>query len=96
MRIRRAEAAGFKAGDIILEAGGKAVGAGDDVTRATILNAGEAVTYRVKRDDEFLVLQATPKEAVERNEQLKVTEKGGTHRHPAWTARHINQAAQSG
>lgn len=72
-----AEAAGFKAGDIIVEAGGKVVGAGEDVTRATILNAGEAVTYRVKRDDEFLVLQATPKEAVERNEQLKVTEKVG-------------------
>jgi regulator of sigma E protease len=72
-----AEVAGFKAGDIIVEAGGKVVGAGEDVTRATILSAGEAVTYRVKRDDEFFILQATPKEAVERNEQLKVTEKVG-------------------
>ena len=72
-----AEAAGFKAGDIFLEAGGKAVATSDDVTRATMLNAGEAVTYKVRRDGEVLTLVATPKETVKNNEALNVKEKVG-------------------
>jgi regulator of sigma E protease len=72
-----AEAAGFKPGDIMVQAGGKPVTMRDDVTRATILNAGEPVTYVVKRNGELVTLIATPSEHVEKNEQLKVTEKVG-------------------
>lgn len=72
-----AEAAGFKAGDVFIEAGGKSVVTGDDVTRATMLSAGEAVTYRVRRSGEILTLVATPNEMVEKNAQLNVTEKVG-------------------
>ena len=45
-----AEDAGFKVGDQFIRAGGKEVLTGYDVTRATMLNAGEAVTYRILRD----------------------------------------------
>ncbi len=44
-----AASAGFKAGDIIVEAGGRPVTIASDVNRATELSAGEAVTYRVLR-----------------------------------------------
>jgi len=72
-----AEAAGFKPGDIVIEAGGRAIEVRDDVTRATILNAGEPVTYRVRRGEETVTLTATPKEEVVRNENLQVSEKVG-------------------
>ncbi len=57
-----AEAAGFKPGDVILQAGGRVVETGDDVIRATQLSAGEEVRYQVKRQDEILNLVATPVE----------------------------------
>ncbi len=69
--------AGFQPGDIVVEAGGRRVVTSYDVTQATILSAGEAVTYRVQRGDEFVRLTATPKEEVVRNEGLQVTEKLG-------------------
>lgn len=72
-----AERAGFQAGDIVLEAGGRAVATTYDVTQATILSAGEPVTYRVQRGSEQLSLVATPKEETVRNENLKVSEKLG-------------------
>jgi regulator of sigma E protease len=72
-----AEAAGFRAGDIFVEAGGKAVTIRDDVTRATQLNAGEQVTYKVRRNGEVITLVATPNETVEKNDALDVTEKVG-------------------
>jgi regulator of sigma E protease len=57
-----ADVAGFKPGDIILQAGGRAVKTGDDVIRATQLSAGEEVRYQVRRQDEVLNLVATPVE----------------------------------
>ncbi len=72
-----AEAAGFQAGDVVIEAGGKTVTTRDDVTRATVLMAGEAVSYKILRGAETLTLIATPRETVERNEALDVTEKVG-------------------
>lgn len=56
-----AEEAGFKSGDVILQAGGRAVQTGNDVTAVTQLNSGEPVTYRVLRGDDELTLVATPK-----------------------------------
>lgn len=72
-----AEAAGFKPGDIVIEAGGRTIEMRDDVTRATVLSAGEPVTYRVRRGEEIVTLTATPKEEVVRNENLQVSEKVG-------------------
>lgn len=69
--------AGFQPGDIVVQAGGRTVVTSYDVTQATILSAGEAVTYRVQRGEEFVNLTATPKEEVVRNEGLQVTEKLG-------------------
>jgi regulator of sigma E protease len=72
-----ADRAGFQAGDIIVEAGGRTIVTSYDVTQATMLSAGEAVTYKVQRDDEIVTLVATPEEAVVRNEGLDVSEKLG-------------------
>lgn len=55
-----AEAAGFKTGDVILQAGGRKVETGEDVIRATQLSAGEEVRYQVKRQEEILNLVAIP------------------------------------
>lgn len=72
-----ADRAGFKAGDVVITAAGKAVRTSDDITRATVLSAGEPVTYQVLRDGATVSLVATPVEQVEVNKQLKVTEKLG-------------------
>lgn len=72
-----AEAVGFRAKDIVIEAGGRAVGTRDDVVRATSLSAGETVTYRVRRGAEILTLVATPREQVDSNNALNNKEKVG-------------------
>ena len=72
-----AEAAGFLPGDIVTEAGDKPVRTSDDVTRATVLSAGEPVRYRVLRDGSVLDLVATPVERLEVNEEFNVKEKLG-------------------
>jgi regulator of sigma E protease len=72
-----AAAAGFRAGDEVLVAGGRKVMTSNDVSRATFLSAGEPVTYEILRAGEKLTLTATPVEAVERNDDLKLTEKVG-------------------
>jgi regulator of sigma E protease len=72
-----AYAAGFKSGDIVLEAGGKAVTTIGDVVRTTQLRAGEAVTYRVRRGTETLTLTATPVEQEIVDEALRMKQKVG-------------------
>lgn len=72
-----AEAAGFRKGDLILEAGGRAVSTGGDVIRATALSAGESVVYLVERGGERLTLTAVPETREERSEAFKVVEKIG-------------------
>jgi regulator of sigma E protease len=72
-----AEAAGFKPGDVLVEAGGKTVVTSDDVTRPTQLSAGEAVTYRVKRGTEFLTLTATPVEQDYVDDALRIKQRIG-------------------
>lgn len=72
-----AESAGFKAGDVILEAGGRTVATGLDVTTATQLNSGEPVTYRVKRGSEVLTLVATPQLAEVSDAALRMKQKVG-------------------
>lgn len=57
-----AERAGFQTGDVVIEAGGRPVTTAQDIIMATQLSAGEAVTYRVLRGKETLVLMATPVE----------------------------------
>lgn len=69
--------AGFQPGDIVVEAAGRTVSRSYDVTQATQLSAGEAVTYRVQRGEELVTLTATPKEETVRNEDLQVSEKLG-------------------
>lgn len=72
-----AEIAGFKPGDVILEAGGRPVHTGNDVVTATQLNAGEGVNYRVRRGEAVLALTATPVETEVANDALKVKQKVG-------------------
>jgi len=72
-----AEAAGFKAGDIIVEAGGRLVVMASDVNRVTELSAGEAVTYRILRDGAPVNLVATPVETEETNPMLQMKQKVG-------------------
>jgi regulator of sigma E protease len=72
-----AAAAGFQPGDVIVQAGGRVVKTGEDVTQATQLNAGEQVTYRVKRGEELLTLVATPVEQVDVNNPLRIKQSVG-------------------
>jgi regulator of sigma E protease len=48
-----------------------------DVIRATALNAGEDVVYRIRRGGEELILTARPREVVERNDAFGMVEKVG-------------------
>ena len=72
-----AASAGFKPGDVILEAGGRPVTMANDVNRATELSAGETVTYRVLREGAPVTLQATPVETEETNAVLQMKQKIG-------------------
>ena len=45
-----ADRAGFKVGDVLLEAGGHKVVSSNDVSKATVLRSGEPVDYKVNRD----------------------------------------------
>ena len=72
-----AEDAGFKVGDQFIRAGGKEVLTGYDVTRATMLNSGEAVTYRILRDGQELEISAIPRAEIVTNQQLRVKERVG-------------------
>jgi len=72
-----AEAAGFKTGDVIIQAGARAVAGAADVNRATELNAGESVTYRVLRGGSEVSLRATPLETEETNAALQMKVKLG-------------------
>jgi regulator of sigma E protease len=72
-----AEAAGFRVGDVIVEAAGRPVKTSEDVTRATVLMAGEPVSYRVLRDGRPLELIATPVQKVVANEALDIRERIG-------------------
>lgn len=72
-----ADRAGFRSGDVILEAGGRPVSTGSDVIRATALSAGESVLYLVERSGERIELTAVPETREERSEAFKVVEKIG-------------------
>jgi regulator of sigma E protease len=71
------EAAGFKAGDVIVEAGGRKVGSINDVLRVTQLSAGEEVRFNILRNGEPMTLTAIPREETVYNEVLKVKDKVG-------------------
>ncbi len=72
-----AAAAGFKPGDLVIEAGGKPVVTSNDIERATVLMSGEEVHYTVLRAGQKVDLVATPKSQTDYNEQLKVRENLG-------------------
>ena len=72
-----AERAGFKVGDILLEAGGHKVVSSNDVSKATVLRSGEPVAYKIKRDQAVLTLMATPTSETSTDPLYKVTETGG-------------------
>jgi regulator of sigma E protease len=72
-----AEDAGFRVGDQFVRAGGKEVLTGYDVTRATMLSSGEAVTYRILREGQELEISAIPRAETVTNEQLRVKERIG-------------------
>lgn len=72
-----AQIAGFLPGDVMLKAAGRDVASTDDVQRATMLSAGEPVSFVVRREGEELQIVTTPEEVSERNEALKVTSKVG-------------------
>jgi len=69
--------AGFKPGDQFLKANGRAVSTGYDVTRITMLRAGEPVNYLILRDGLELQVTATPRPATVTNDQLRVKDKVG-------------------
>ena len=72
-----AAAAGFQPGDVIVQAGSRVVKTGEDVTQATQLNAGEKVTYKIKRGEELLALVATPVEQVDADNPLRIKQSVG-------------------
>ncbi|MEQ1609033.1 MAG: M50 family metallopeptidase [Hyphomonadaceae bacterium] len=72
-----AEAAGFKLGDVVIEAGGRPVTIASDVNRVTELSSGETVTYRVLRDGAPVDLVATPVETEEMNPVFQIKQKVG-------------------
>jgi regulator of sigma E protease len=72
-----AEEAGFKVGDQFLEANGRAVSTGYDVTRVTMLRSGEVVNYLILRDGLELKVAATPRPEAVTNDQLRVKDKVG-------------------
>jgi regulator of sigma E protease len=72
-----AERAGFAAGDVVLQAGGRKVATSYDVTQATQLNSGEPVTYLVRRDGAQVTLVATPIEQEIVDKDLRMKQKVG-------------------
>lgn len=72
-----AEAAGFKPGDVIVQAGQRTVETRNDVIMVTQLSANEPVKYTVRRGEENVVLTATPVENTVTDEQLKMSQKVG-------------------
>jgi regulator of sigma E protease len=72
-----AEAAGFKPGDVVVQAGSRSVKTVQDVTAATQLNAGEPVSYTILRGEETLKLTAVPAEEVVVDDVLKMSQKVG-------------------
>ncbi len=72
-----AEKAGFQAGDVIVEAGGRRVTTSGDVIMATQLSSGEGVNYSVKRGDAVVPLTATPVETEVTDEALRMKQKVG-------------------
>lgn len=72
-----AAAAGFKVGDVMLEAGGNKVETSYDVSKATVLRAGEPVVYKVNRAGAILTLTATPESRTTEDPVYKVTETTG-------------------
>jgi regulator of sigma E protease len=70
-----AQQAGLKAGDRVLDIGGKAVSSYDEVESAIEDNAGKPLRFKIKRDDRNLELTITPKLAKGRTifgEEVKV------------------------
>jgi len=62
-----AEAAGFKAGDVLLKAGGRDVKSTQDVQLVTRFSAGEPIEYVVQRGGEQLHLTATPVDSIDKD-----------------------------
>lgn len=62
-----AAAAGFKPGDILLQAGDRAVKTQNDIKLVTQFSPGEPVIYRVLRDGRQMELTATPVESEDAN-----------------------------
>jgi regulator of sigma E protease len=55
-----ASAAGFKVGDVIVSIDGHSIESFADMQRVVSTNAGSALEFRVKRENDFLTLSATP------------------------------------
>lgn len=72
-----ADRAGFKAEDVVLNAGGRRVETRVDVITSTQLNAGEVVTYTIRRGQETLSLKATPVETETSDPALRMKQKVG-------------------
>lgn len=72
-----AEKAGFKADDVVLNVGGRAVATRADVIMPTQLNAGEVVTYSIRRGQQTLSLNATPVETETSDPALRMKQKVG-------------------
>jgi len=77
VRGSAAEAAGFQPGDVILEAGGRAITVATDVNRVTELSAGEPVKYRLLREGQEVTVEVTPVETEETNPVLQMKQKVG-------------------
>ncbi|MYC28463.1 MAG: RIP metalloprotease [Chloroflexi bacterium] len=56
-----AQAAGIKAGDIVLNAGGRNIEHGSDLVRATTLNAGTEMEWSILRDGRNEIVLVTPR-----------------------------------
>ena len=56
-----AQAAGLRAGDIVVEAGGRAIEQGSDLVRATTFDAGSEMEWTILRDGRTEIVQVTPR-----------------------------------
>ena len=56
-----AQSAGIRAGDIVVEAGGRTIEHGSDLVRATTFDAGSPMEWTLLRDERTEVIQVTPR-----------------------------------
>lgn len=81
-----AQAAGLRAGDLILDIDGRHIGSFDDVSAIVMMRPGEPLTVEVDRAGTLLTLHATPRLATVKNQFGEIEKVGqlGISAKPEW------------